>query len=306
MSNQLPLVSVIITAYNRATTIERSIDSTLKQTYKNIEIVVIDDGSTDGTISLLNEKVQNNPTVRLYKHAQNKGAGAAKNLGLDNIRGEWFTFLDSDDEMIPTAIETMIKIPLEEDLSVTAVTCNCWDTTLKTFAGRGLQANQYLDDKTIMTKCSGDFWGITKKDLLRNDRFNEKIKGFEDILWSKINDRAKRYYIHTALSIIHTEGQDRITKSKNNLKDDERFYEAIIEESEFLNKLLIHQPQKYSSICKNGVLVMKATSKNELASAYYKSYKKRHLRPFLYLAYKSRFVSLLLLKIKVLIHFVYP
>lgn len=305
MSTQLPLVSVIITTFNRVNIIERAIDSTLKQTYKNIEIIVIDDGSTDGTMDLLNKKIQNNRTLRLYKHGQNKGAGSAKNSGLDNIKGEWFTFLDSDDEMIPIAIEIMMKIPLEVDSAVNAVTCNCWDTTRKTFSGKGLQADQYLDAKTIMTKCSGDFWGITKKDLLRNDRFNIKIKGFEDILWYKINDRAKRYYIHSALSIVHTEGKDRITKSRNNLKDDVRFYEAIITESEYLNKLMIYQPHKYSSICKNGLVVMRASGKTDIASAYYKLSKNLTLKPFLYLAYKFRFISFLLLKIKLLIHYFY-
>jgi len=62
---------------------------------------------------------------KIYGHEINRGATAAKNSGLNQIKGQWFTILDSDDEIEPYAIETMIRIPLSVDPAVTAITCNC-------------------------------------------------------------------------------------------------------------------------------------------------------------------------------------
>src|SRR5438034_4668818 len=93
---ELPLVSIIIPTYNRARTIERAIDSALKQSYPNIEIIVIDDGSTDDTGDVLKKYDRR---IRIYMHETKKGVTSAKNSGLDQIRGKWFTILDSDDEI---------------------------------------------------------------------------------------------------------------------------------------------------------------------------------------------------------------
>jgi glycosyltransferase involved in cell wall biosynthesis len=145
----LVIVSVIMPTYNRAKTIERAINSVLNQSYAKIELIIIDDGSSDNTSEILNRF--NDPGIRIFKHEKNKGVTAAKNTGLNNIHGEWFTILDSDDEIVPDAIETMISIPLYFDKSITAVTCNCLDTSENEFAGKGLTKDQYLDVETLMT-----------------------------------------------------------------------------------------------------------------------------------------------------------
>lgn len=91
------LVSAIIPTYNREKTICRAVDSILNQTYKNIEIIVIDDGSTDGTLKLL-EAYGN--SIKIIKQCH-KGANAARNRGIKEAKGEYITFLDSDDEWLP-------------------------------------------------------------------------------------------------------------------------------------------------------------------------------------------------------------
>jgi len=122
-----PLVSVIIPTYNRAATIGRTIQSLQSQTYDNLDIIVVEDGSKDETLKLLD--TISDKRLRVIRHEVNRGVTAAKNTGLNNIRGEWFTILDSDDEIVPNAIEMMMRIPLEKDPGVTAVTCNCVDTS---------------------------------------------------------------------------------------------------------------------------------------------------------------------------------
>src|SRR5665213_1460293 len=136
-----PLISIIVPAFNRANTIARTINSILLQTYSDFEIIVVEDGSTDETIKVLQQFTD--MRLKIIYHDTNKGVTAAKNTGLNNIHGEWFTILDSDDEIIPKALEIMMKIPLEKDSTVTAVTCNCTDTRTGKFSGKGLALVSY-------------------------------------------------------------------------------------------------------------------------------------------------------------------
>jgi glycosyltransferase involved in cell wall biosynthesis len=103
----MKLISVIIPTYNRNKVILRSIESVLKQTYSNFEIIIIDDGSTDKTELLLNDLVINNK-IHYYK-TENLGVSHARNLGVSKASGEWIAFLDSDDEWLPHKLQTQIE-----------------------------------------------------------------------------------------------------------------------------------------------------------------------------------------------------
>lgn len=287
-----PLVSIITPTYNRANTIERTINSVLNQTYKNIELIIIDDGSTDNTLDLLRK--YNNPVVRVYQHEKNKGVTAAKNSGLNQIKGEWFTILDSDDEIVPDAIEKLLEAPLLIDKSITAVTCNCLDTTTNKFAGTGLVHDQYVNINTLMSVCEGEFWGITKTSLLQDDRFNEKLRGIESIVWNKVNERANRYYIHKALRIYHTEGNDRIMKSKYDFTKEVTLYENLINEPHFFSIARKYKPDEYYNICKNGIMVMRSAGKKAIAFKYYELLKPVRIGTLVTLTYKYKSVALIM------------
>lgn len=292
MLTENPLVSIITPTYNRANTIERAINSVLNQTYKNIELIIIDDGSTDNTIDIIRK--YNSPIIRLYLHEKNKGVTAAKNSGLNQIKGEWFTILDSDDEIVPEAIEKMMKVPLLIDKSVTAITCNCLDTTTNKFSGTGLTDNQYIDINTLMSVLKGEFWGLTKTSLLQGDRFNENLRGFESVVWNKINERAKRYYLHKALRIYHTEGDDRIMKSKYDFKKEVSLYENLIGEEHFFSTAQKYNPDEYYNICKNGIMVMRSSGKKAIAFKYYQLLKPVGMSTLVALTYKYKIVALLM------------
>ena len=90
-------VTVIVPVYNEETHIERCIKSILKQTYQNMEIILINDGSKDNSLKILKEFEKEYPSkIRVFTH-KNKGLGLTRNVGLDNATGEYITFLDSDD-----------------------------------------------------------------------------------------------------------------------------------------------------------------------------------------------------------------
>jgi len=90
-----PIVSVVMPTYNRKKTIGRAIESALAQTYKNIEIIVVDDGSTDGTKEVVAAYLKN-PAVR-YIYEENKGCVVARNEGIERARGKYIAILDDDD-----------------------------------------------------------------------------------------------------------------------------------------------------------------------------------------------------------------
>ncbi|WP_346239413.1 glycosyltransferase family 2 protein [Niabella insulamsoli] len=106
-----PLVSVIIPTYNRAQTLTKSIESVLAQTYKNFEIIVIDDGSGDHT----QEVMKSYPTVQ-YVYQENGGQASARNAGLKIAKGDLIASLDSDDEWYPEFLQRGVQKMVAEDL----------------------------------------------------------------------------------------------------------------------------------------------------------------------------------------------
>lgn len=104
----VPLVSVIIPTFNRAARVQRAIVSALEQSHSSVEIIVVDDGSTDGTAETLSERFGNDPRVQLIR-TDNRGAAAARNTGLDHATGSHVAFLDSDDEWCPWKLEFQLE-----------------------------------------------------------------------------------------------------------------------------------------------------------------------------------------------------
>ncbi|MFC1848268.1 glycosyltransferase family 2 protein [Chloroflexota bacterium] len=106
-SEAVPKVSVIIPSYNRASLVTRAIDSVLVQTYPYLEVVVVDDGSTDNTTDVVGSYADER--VKCVKHRKNRGVSAARNAGINVSRGEFIGFLDSDDEWLPEKLERQVE-----------------------------------------------------------------------------------------------------------------------------------------------------------------------------------------------------
>lgn len=114
------LVSVIIPTYNAERYIQRSLESALNQTYKNIEIMVIDDGSTDRTADII-KSYQDTRIIYLYQ--ENQGQGTARNNGIRNSTGKYITFLDADDFYLPEKVARQVDF-LEKSSEYVCVYCN--------------------------------------------------------------------------------------------------------------------------------------------------------------------------------------
>jgi glycosyltransferase involved in cell wall biosynthesis len=104
--NDSPRVSVVTPTYNRAHLLPRAIRSVLKQSYQNLEMIIVDDGSTDDTLTIIDQF--NDHRVRVVRFERNRGIGTARNEGVRQARGEFIAFIDSDDVWLPDKIANQV------------------------------------------------------------------------------------------------------------------------------------------------------------------------------------------------------
>ena len=116
-SPSLPLISVIIPAHNAEAFIERTLDSVLTQTYKNIEVLVVDDGSQDKTVEIVRSVAQRDPRV-IFLQQSNAGVAAARNTAIRASRGEFIAPIDADDIWYPRNLEKQVQCMLQSPPSV--------------------------------------------------------------------------------------------------------------------------------------------------------------------------------------------
>jgi len=119
MSEKVSTVSVIIPTYNRAHLVGRAIQSVINQTFRDFELIVVDDASFDSTEEVV--KSFNDVRIRYLKHESNRGAAAARNTGIMLSKGEYIAFQDSDDEWLPEKLEKQVKVFETESLEVGVV-----------------------------------------------------------------------------------------------------------------------------------------------------------------------------------------
>ena len=185
-----PLVSVIIPVFNRRKLLFRALDSVLAQTYRDYEVIVVDDGSTDN-LSADKTKLEN-LGVR-YFLTDNKGVAAARNFGVSQARGDWIAFLDSDDEWLPSKLECQLNA-----LSNSPKFNICHSEEIWVRNGRFVNACKHH------AKASGDCFArslelccispssvLLRKSLFEElGAFDERLKACEDYdLWLRLSAR---------------------------------------------------------------------------------------------------------------------
>lgn len=221
------IISVIIPVYNVKQYIERCIDSILNQTYKNIEIIIVDDGSTDGCDEICNMYAEKDKRIKVV-HIKNSGVSNARNVGLRLAKGKYITFVDADDYIAKTYIEEMYKLCREEqcDIGIIGIIENNELTKKTSTSGEStnmlLTAEDALKEMLNEKYYYGSVWGkIYKTNIWKNTYFNENTEIGEDmeVLYklflksNKVNvNTNKRLYYYTK------NRNDSATKSNYNKK----------------------------------------------------------------------------------------
>lgn len=220
-----PKISVIIPVYNAEAYLHRCVDSVLSQSFKDFELLLVDDGSVDCSADICDEYANGDERVRAF-HKKNGGVSSARNLGLDSARGEWVVFVDADDWIVDNGFNVDYNI-LQEDLilfpyfiyeikdaaSYIPTECYVSETSdgLKAFFCR------YLHEGFFRTVWSKFF----KRELIDSLRFDESIPIGEDHLFLlNYLCRIKTYrfisnpfYVYRSLGFLYDKYQIEIEQS---------------------------------------------------------------------------------------------
>jgi glycosyltransferase involved in cell wall biosynthesis len=210
---QNPCVSVIIPTYNRAEMLIRAIRSVLKQTFKDYELIIVDDGSTDDTAKILKDYKAHK--FRYIRYNSNKGGAFARNLGIDNSKGKYIAFLDSDDEWLPAKLEKQTKFIENCPARVGAVYClvlNKNDVIRKN-SSKPKRGNVYGDLLRGWCPPTTSSFLIKAQALKRGVRFDGALPSFQDYdLWIRLSEYWEFDFVPEQLVIFHHHESDRISK----------------------------------------------------------------------------------------------
>lgn len=212
------MISVIVPVYNVEKYVRQCLDSVINQTYRDLEIIVVDDGSTDGSGRICDE--YDDPRIRVY-HTENHGLSAARNYALDRSHGDYIAFLDSDDWLELDALETFLAIAQNTDADIVA--CRFYQEYKNTTVEPGGVSTEFivegpdiLSSMILEHKLTEDVWNkFYRASLFDSIRYPEG-RIFEDKATTyKLLQRAERlaytpdYLIHYrnrvgSLSNIHS------------------------------------------------------------------------------------------------------
>ena len=197
-------VSVIIPVYNTGKYLEKCISSVLNQTYSNLEVILIDDGSTDNSLKICNDCALKDSRILVLSH-NNKGVSYTRNRGLDSMTGDYVTFVDSDDWIEKDYVEKLIMPIIKYNVQISS--CNYDETNDNvTFKNRHMFSEGIVLYDRALDMLSEYYIGsvyaklYSKESLIRSDgskiRFNERLSICEDqLFWVEAVINAKKIYI---------------------------------------------------------------------------------------------------------------
>jgi glycosyltransferase involved in cell wall biosynthesis len=243
------LVSVIIPTYKRAHILPRAIKSVLNQTYSNLELIIIDDGSRDNTSAVVSDV--KDKRIRYIESSENKGLSSARNTGLRASQGEFVAFLDDDDEWIPDKLQSSLDVFRKNQGSNIGLVYTNGYLVKKSkknifFKDSRQSSTVYTDTQrqknifpTSISSPLLQFCMLPKSVVLKTGFFDECIRNWEDVdFFVRVASVFDVYFLNIPLAIIHEQDQhlgmvnadvmksreyffgkhrDKISKDRNNL-----------------------------------------------------------------------------------------
>lgn len=220
MNNQ-PLLSVIVPVYKVEKYLHRCLDSIINQTYRNLEIILIDDGSPDNSGEICDEYAKKDKRITVI-HQENKGQGAARNIGINKANGELITFVDSDDWLELNMYDILISKLLEYDLDI--IKCAVFETD-------GTKVKRELNHKTnkvniIISENIFDLYfteftckviwnGIYKRKIIQNVEFPEGFAAEDNYVSGMYLYKAERIMLIDSFLYNYFINRNGISKNKN-------------------------------------------------------------------------------------------
>lgn len=214
------MISVVIPLYNKEASIKQSLMSVLSQSYQDFEVVIVDDGSTDGSVAKV-EEIQDS-RIRLIRQ-ENGGPSKARNIGVKNAKGEWVLFIDADDEMLPDAISNFAKyiekIPNADMFLAEVVVNNAGNKKLSRTYQDGYVKNPFKEHVFgHLYQCSGTT--VYRKSICLQCPFDEKVRRYEDLQRIfKLYRHFSLYLCHVPIAQVNLE-YSSASRARKNIKED--------------------------------------------------------------------------------------
>lgn len=243
-------LSVIVPVYNTSKYLKKCLDSILNQTFQDIELILVDDGSTDNSYSILEEYKKKYPKKIVLLQKENGGQGSARNLGLKHAKGDYITFVDSDDTIDKNMYDEMYNLAIKRKYDI--VVCGLQDYYEQNNSTQEISLNlkeEVSIPEALLKSVPSVVNKIYHRSLFKNMLFNETI-WYEDFPYSmelivnakKIGyiDKPFYQYFHRVKSTMHNENITRnldILKAYDDLLDylkENKLYDKYQEELSFL------------------------------------------------------------------------
>ena len=216
------LVSIIIPFFNRIESLNRAINSALNQTYGNIEIILINDGSTESTKSI-EEIVSKNKNLYLYSNRENFGASYSRNKGLKYAKGEFIAFLDSDDEWLSFKLDYQIKYMIKNNLNFT---CTAYlRNHIESKSLKLIEIKKNHNFPFLAFKCEiATPTVVIRKRITKGINFERDLKYGEDIIyWAKLSKKIQIKGLNIPTTLVNVKNNS----SSNNLLIQEKGFHNI-------------------------------------------------------------------------------
>ena len=255
-TDRRPEISIVMPSYNSERFIGAAINSVLAQDFENFEILVIDDNSTDASRGIVEEYASKDRRVRCLTNQRTKGAAGARNTGLDEARGEWITFLDSDDLLIENCLSARLEFLVRRsDCRILTTDHSSIDETGKIMIDRRFSSNGLLDlarERAVLV--DGGFYlerpveffldhfslmwtgsiMLHSSVIEQTGRFDETLTYGEDLkYWYQAALRNKVFFLDISSVCYRQHGASLTANIEALLKGTEGVYREILKDSEF-------------------------------------------------------------------------
>lgn len=278
-------ISIIVPVYNVEKYLSMCIDSILEQTFTNFELLLINDGSSDGSGEICDEYARRDSRIRAF-HKSNGGASSARNLGLEKAIGEWGTFIDADDWVSPNFIENLYK-PILSDNTIEFVQAGCTNYVNNKIAEVEQQYDYLVSTDSIY--LFNHFRGLTVSKMFRLDNvirtfnltFDEQMRTAEDMAFTlDYILHIKKYCFISEVGYYYRYNPNSLTHTRKN-----KPYDVALVEFKHLYSSVQRYIDKYK-ISQNDIAFRKeqnaSTLFNALKCLYLNNYhidkRKKHLR----------------------------
>ena len=233
------LITVIINVYNGEKYINKCLDSVINQTYKNLDILIVNDGSTDNTLKIC--KKYKDRRIRIIT-TENMGLSLSRNIGIDNAQGEYLYFIDADDFIELDTIEYLYKLCIKYDCLIsTCKSKDIYDYNLKKDNKKEkidvVSCKEMLKDALLCKNRVVCTWNkLMKKDIFKNLRFENRI--INDMAFThKLLIRANRIVYSNQVKYYSLIRPDSVSRRKASVERLIDMYNVYVERYYYINNI---------------------------------------------------------------------